>query len=149
VEVLVDVAVQGVLPDWVEQTASDALRALDLGDVELSVVIGDDAFVHSLNRQWRGKDKPTDVLSFPQQDLNGSTDSVRGLLGDVIISADTAKRQADELGHSLEHELKVLLVHGICHLLGLDHQDAREAAAMKALEQRALGDEPGLVRRTQ
>lgn len=104
-----------------------------------------------LNRDWRGKNKATDVLSFPQV----SSDELRGLsraakakpssvpdwwLGDVVISLDRAQEQAEEHGVSLEDELETLLAHGLLHLLGFDHEKSRtEAIKMKRLETRLLG----------
>ena len=116
-----------------------ALRAAGCPRVELSVVLGDDAFIAELNREWRAKDSPTDVLSFPQDGLEGP------LLGDVVISVQTAVRQADEYGHDLDTELRILLVHGICHLLGHDHHELAEAARMRSAEGMLLSalDVPG------
>ncbi len=126
---------------------SDALvllKALGRGRAELSVMLCDDAFIQGLNLQWRAKDAPTDVLSFPMDD-----DEV---LGDVVISLDTATRQAAALGHDLHTELRVLLVHGLLHLLGHDHEQPGQDATMAAEEQRllaALGVAPsGLIART-
>jgi probable rRNA maturation factor len=85
---------------------------------ELSLVFCDDDFIHGLNRDYRGKDKPTDVLSFPQ-------DPDSGLLGDVVISVAAAQRQAAERGHSLAEEVEWLFLHGALHLLG--HDDETEA----------------------
>jgi probable rRNA maturation factor len=76
-----------------------------------------------LNRQYRGKDKPTDVLSFPLAD-----EWQPCLLGDVVISVETATRQARRRGHSLREELQTLLIHGILHLLGYDHEISRSEA---------------------
>ena len=110
----------------VESDAQAILARLGRDDTELSIVLCDDATIHPLNRDWRGKDKPTDVLSFGQ---GGGR-----VLGDVVISVETAKRQAEERRHPVQHELRVLLVHGICHLLGYDHEDEAEAEMMEALE---------------
>ena len=89
-----------------------------------------DPEIHDLNRQYRKKDKPTDVLSFPLADKLYPT-----LLGDVVISLDTATRQAQRRGHSLREELQTLLIHGILHLLGYDHEVSRsEAARMRHKE---------------
>jgi probable rRNA maturation factor len=82
-----------------------------------------DREIHSLNRQYRGKDKPTDVLSFPLADALQPS-----LLGDVVISVATAARQAQRRGHSLREELQTLLIHGILHLLGYDHEVSRREA---------------------
>ncbi len=105
------------------------LRALRT-DGELSVLLTTDDRIRTLNGQWRGKDVSTDVLSFPQDDGI--------LLGDVVISIDTAARQASELGHDVGSEVRVLLTHGICHLLGHDHQDAEQTKLMRAAEQEGL-----------
>jgi probable rRNA maturation factor len=84
-------------------------------DAELSVVIGDDEWIQDLNRTYLRRDAPTDVIAFPQD--AAPTDRIP-LLGDVAISAETAARQAERLGHSFEEELSILLVHGILHLTG-------------------------------
>ena len=95
-------------------------------NTDLAIVIGDDDQIQSLNRDYRGVDHPTDVLSFPQ----GSKDPHSGHvnLGDIIISLPRAAAQADADGHSLEDELVLLVVHGLLHLLGYDHEkdDGRE-----------------------
>jgi probable rRNA maturation factor len=86
-----------------------------------------------LNRDWRGKDRPTDVLSFAQRE--GAGGAPRGLLGDVVISVDTARRQAAERAAPLAHELDRLLIHGVLHLLGYDHEhSAAEARRMQRRE---------------
>jgi probable rRNA maturation factor len=133
----------------VQRVAEQALVALGRAEDELSVLLCDDATIQPLNRDWRGKDKPTDVLSFPQ--VEGEIGDGPELLGDVVISLDTAARQAAERGHSVEAEVDVLLVHGLLHLLGYDHHDPEEEADMRAEEARvlaALGRDPvGLVER--
>ena len=95
-------------------------------NTDLAIVIGDDDQIQSLNRDYRGVDQPTDVLSFPL----GSKDPHSGHvnLGDIIISLPRAAAQADAEGHSLEDELVLLVVHGLLHLLGYDHEedDGRE-----------------------
>jgi probable rRNA maturation factor len=92
-------------------------------EAELSLVLCDDAFIHALNRDYRGKDRPTDVLSFPQ-------DRESGLLGDVVISVPAAERQAAERAQHLETELVWLFLHGALHLLGHDDDTDEGAAAM-------------------
>ncbi len=89
------------------------------GDPEVSIVLCDDAFIRSLNAQYRGKDGPTDVLSFAQEDP--------ALLGDIVISLPTAARQAEAAGWAVENEVILLGVHGLLHLLG--HDDETEAGA--------------------
>jgi probable rRNA maturation factor len=89
-----------------------------------------DPQIHTLNRQYRGKDKPTDVLSFPLADELQPL-----LLGDVVISVETAACQAQRRGHGLREELQTLLIHGILHLLGYDHEVSRsEAIRMRRKE---------------
>jgi probable rRNA maturation factor len=82
-----------------------------------------DPEIHALNRQYRGKNKPTDVLSFPLAD-----EWQPFLLGDVVISVETAARQAQRRGHALGEEIQTLLIHGILHLLGYDHEVSRSEA---------------------
>uniref|UniRef100_A0A7S1TFJ3 Uncharacterized protein n=1 Tax=Compsopogon caeruleus TaxID=31354 RepID=A0A7S1TFJ3_9RHOD len=100
---------------------------------EVSVVLSSDAFIQRLNRQWRGLDHPTDVLSFPQ----GEDD--QDLLGDLIISVETAHRQAQERNHSDRDEIRILLVHGLLHLLGYDHEvNQLQFDQMRAMEHQLL-----------
>ena len=117
-KVLVKKRVRGVESKLLSKIAHRALEVLGLNKVELSIVLVSDAQIKRLNKLYRNKDKPTDVLSFP------IGEKVKGwlILGDIVISVDTAKRQAKELGYSLEEELKRLLVHGLVHLLGYDHE---------------------------
>lgn len=128
--------------------ATRALDAAGLPHAELSVHLTTDAEVQELNRRHRGKDAPTDVLSFPM-DPPGPAPCV---LGDVVISVPTAARQAASVGHSAAIELRVLLAHGLCHLLGHDHHDADDAAAMRIRERALLAAmgvdvDAGLVQR--
>ncbi|MCO5563008.1 hypothetical protein L7F22_016644 [Adiantum nelumboides] len=105
--------------------------------IELSLLICDDTYIQSLNKEWRGQNCPTDVLSFPQEQPPGM--SSLWLLGDIIISLDTAKRQAQERGHDLLDEFRILLVHGLLHVLGFDHEEGPEAAVeMEKEEMRIL-----------
>ncbi|MDP6931394.1 MAG: rRNA maturation RNase YbeY [Myxococcota bacterium] len=127
----------------VEADGLALLGALNLPAAELSVVLCDDAFIHPLNRDWRGKDQPTDVLSFAQREGEGA-DPDDSLLGDVLISLDTASRQARQRGHSLVQEVRILLVHGLLHLLGYDHETNEEAEVMEALERLLLSQLPPL-----
>ncbi len=124
------------------------LRALRLDDAELSLLLVSDAEMRKLNRDWRGRDRPTDVLAFAQREGPGGAPD--GLLGDVVISVDTARRQAAERGHALGVEGERLLVHGLLHLLGYDHErSAAEAARMRRRE-RALARrlQPAIRRRS-
>ncbi len=109
---------------------------------EISILFVDDDEIQVLNRDYRGKDKPTDVLSFSQ----GRTDipvcqqaGMPVLLGDVVISLETAKRQARERGHYFSKEVFILLTHGILHLLGYDHEgDRKKAVEMRKKEKEII-----------
>lgn len=110
---------------------------------EVSIVFADDAYIHELNRDYRGKDTPTDVLSFAlnegdEPDVIGGPEET--LLGDIVISLDTAARQAEEFGHSLERELAYLTVHGMLHLLGFDHETEEEKTVMRQKEELVLSE---------
>lgn len=115
----------------VKGAAERMLRALDLERDELSVLLCDDAVIHSLNREFRGKDKPTDVLSFSMREGEGAR-FAGPMLGDIIISLPTASRQAKALKRSLHDETMMLLAHGLLHLLGFDHVTRAEERRMKA-----------------
>jgi probable rRNA maturation factor len=119
------------------------LSLLDLRDVELSVLLTDDRGIRALNREWRRKDRPTDVLSFPAGEPPPGSIGPRHL-GDVIVSLDTARRQARAHRHRLADELDRYLAHGLLHLLGHDHHRRQDARRMAALESRLLG-RPGMV----
>lgn len=102
-------------------------------DAELSIVVVDDDEIRELNREYLGKDRPTNVISFSMQEGEGMDTS---MLGDVVISADTAARDAEEGGASFESELYFLLLHGILHLCGYDHERGsdEDARLMEAKE---------------
>jgi len=137
-----DPELKKLLKTWGEKL----LKESGLEQAELSVVVTDDETIKELNRRWRSKDKPTDVLSFPQ-DLPPAllpedpisvlkTPRSARILGDVVISADTALRQARGLGHPRQEEFKRLLVHGFIHLLGFDHEiDKEQEERFRALEE--------------
>lgn len=131
------------LVERLRRRAALALAATEGRGRELSLVLTDDPAIRALNAQWRGQDKPTDVLSFPLDEsaegVDGPVPELEGgPLGDIVISLDTAARQAAEHGLSLDEELTFLLVHGLCHLLGHDHGAPDEAASMRLEEDRLL-----------
>lgn len=126
------------------------------GEVDLTFV--DDAQIHELNKEYRGIDRPTDVLSFAMHESTDEelqiiydmdevdeADNVPDVLGDIIISVPRAKLQSEEYGHSLERELGFLFVHGFLHLLGYDHQDEASEAEMMGKQEAVLA-EVGLTR---
>ena len=120
------------------------LRHLGREEHELSILLTDDAFIQTLNETHRGKNRPTDVLAFPQNEGEGTpTPMDHGLLGDVVISLDTAERQARGRRHSLVDEVSFLLAHGILHLLGYDHQTDEEEANMNAMTSRLVASVRG------
>jgi probable rRNA maturation factor len=103
------------------------LNALGCNHHEISIVIMDDLQIKELNHNFRGIDRPTNVLSFPMQEGEFS-DITPGLLGDVVISAQTAAREAQETGITLDERMSQLLIHGILHLVGFDHETSEADA---------------------
>jgi probable rRNA maturation factor len=131
----------GTLADAVKKTLLRCMRRLRIRNADLSLLLTSDREIAALNRQYRKKDRPTDVLSFPQE----SPRPPRGrlLLGDIAISVPTARRQARQAAHPLRNECDLLAVHGLLHLLGHDHAEPAETAVMAQLQNRLL---PGVRR---
>ncbi len=136
-----------------EAVAERVLTRLGEGESELSVSFVDDAAMAELNERYRARSGPTDVLSFSLREgahaehggaLLGDVPALLGdvpaLLGDVVVDLEVAQRQARDYGHSLQEELLRLLVHGVLHLLGYDHEEEEEARLMEALEERLVGE---------
>ena len=119
-------------------------RAIDAsghgGDTEVSVRIVDAAEIHALNSDYRGKDKPTNVLSFPAGDVAGLPADMPIPLGDVVICASVVREEAAAQGKAITDHWAHMLVHGTLHLLGFDHETETEAAQMEALETRILSE---------
>ena len=128
--------------EWDADEGEDGWAGEGPAAVELSVVLTDDATIRGLNREWRGKDSATDVLSFSMVEGGAATHPVL-LLGDLVVSVDTARAQAAERGHSVRDEVRVLLVHGLLHLVGLDHEESEEDAREMARAERELLGELG------
>ena len=105
-------------------------------DVDITIILMDDAQIHELNKQYRGIDAPTDVLSFPSGDTD--PDSNRLYLGDVVISYPRAQAQAEAGGHPVEAELQLLVVHGVLHLSGYDHIEEQGKSRMSAAQAEIL-----------
>ena len=121
---------------------------------EVSVTFTDNAQIHELNKKFRQVDRPTDVLSFPLFDYDGESeeppvDELVGMLGDIVLSLEQAKRQAEEYGHSFEREVAFLCVHSMLHLLGYDHETGDEDEADMRRRQSAIMDEMGLSVRSE
>jgi probable rRNA maturation factor len=134
-------AVPGVEPAL--RRAIDAAAKPTLADLfgskqsELAIVLTDDAAIRALNRQWRGRDQPTNVLSFPSRDAPQGTRGPR-ILGDVVIAYETTALEAQTQGVPFDHHLTHLAVHGFLHLLGYDHETDIEAETMERLEREIL-----------
>lgn len=147
--------------EWIvtlEKLLKLAGEAEGILDGEVSLTFTNDEEIHKLNREYRGIDRPTDVLSFAMQEdgvdeldiifeveHEEDADPISGMLGDIIISVDTAIAQSEEYGHSLEREIGFLFVHGFLHLIGYDHQDDDTEAEMTA-KQEAILQQVGLTR---
>lgn len=126
---------------WAGAAAAGAMPNEGRG-AEIGVVLADDALVHRLNRDYRGKDRPTNVLSFPLLDEEGGFhegEDVTILLGDVVLAFETVAGEAREQGKTLEVHVTHLIVHGVLHLLGYDHETDEDADRMERLEARILG----------
>ncbi len=106
------------------------------GAFEASVMLTDDAQIRELNRTWRGKDKPTNVLSFPAPEQPGANGPRH--LGDIALAYETLVRESEEESKELSHHFAHLIVHGVLHLLGYDHEVESEAEIMEGLEVKAL-----------
>ena len=138
-----DVAVTVAAGDWPDAAALEALALSALSAAEetagaeivagseASLVFTDDGAIRRLNAEWRGKDRPTNVLSFPQQPSGP-------VLGDIVLAAETLHREAALADVSLDAHISHLVVHGFLHLLGYDHEEDDEAERMEELERRAL-----------
>ncbi|MBE6538617.1 MAG: rRNA maturation RNase YbeY, partial [Ruminococcaceae bacterium] len=116
---------------------------------EVSVTFTDNEKIHALNKQYRDVDKPTDVLSFPLLDTEGEDDELlpaelETMLGDIVISLEKAREQAEEYGHSFEHEVAFLCVHSMLHLLGYDHERSEADDEDMCIRQKIIMDNLGL-----
>ncbi len=115
-----------------------ALKDLGCHDRELSIVFTSDKEIAKLNKQYLNRDGPTNVISFPMDDAPCDK-SISPMLGDIVISIDTAKRESNSLGEPLEYTLDRLLIHGLLHLLGFDHETSEsDATRMEQEETRLL-----------
>jgi probable rRNA maturation factor len=137
------------LPDHESLAKEAALAALScagqagaghVGAVELCITLADDATLRDLNQRFRGQDKPTNVLAFALAgaDTPGLPEAIAQPLGDVVLALETLQREAGEQDKPLADHFRHLVVHGVLHLLGHDHQDDEEARVMEALEARVL-----------
>jgi probable rRNA maturation factor len=122
--------------------AAAAMVEADTGDAELAVMLTDDSGIRTLNKNWRGQDRPTNVLSFPALQPTGprSADDAPRMLGDIAIAYETTRREADDEQKPFDHHLSHLAVHGFLHLVGYDHENDMQAEAMEALERTILAE---------
>src|ERR1700731_5439849 len=120
--------------------AAAEMADADTGEAELAVMLTDDSGIRTLNSNWRGIDKPTNVLSFPALQPAGprGPDEAPRMLGDIAIAYETTRRQADDEQKPFDHHLSHLAVHGFLHLIGYDHEKDDDAEAMEALEREIL-----------
>jgi probable rRNA maturation factor len=112
----------------------------DVAETELAIMLTDDAGIRTLNRNWRGIDKPTNVLSFPALQPSGprGPDDAPRMLGDIAIAYETTRREADDEQKPFDNHLSHLTVHGFLHLIGYDHEKDDDAEAMETLEREIL-----------
>lgn len=119
-------------------------------DCDISVTVTDNIHIHELNREYRGVDRPTDVLSFPMYSFTDDDMPEEGpapvVLGDIVISAERAKEQAAEYGHSFQREISFLTVHSVLHLLGYDHEVSEKAEKEMFSLQDKIMDRLGILR---
>lgn len=142
----VEVAIESTLWQALPDAEALALRCVGaaisaeklhhLPGAEISLLLADDARVRELNREWRDKDQPTNVLSFPAVEPDEVASSP--LIGDIVLAYETLEREARSEGIALEAHFQHLVVHGVLHLFGYDHLDDEEAEAMEDAERRAL-----------
>ncbi len=118
------------LCDLTKEAVNKTLSLTETTATEISIVFANDTFIQDLNNRYRGKDKPTNVLSFPQDDDDS--------LGDIVLALETIEKEAIDQNKTLNAHTKHLIVHGTLHLLGLDHENKTDAAEMEALEIKVL-----------
>ncbi|HPA45959.1 MAG TPA: rRNA maturation RNase YbeY [bacterium] len=121
IDILYDISCPEVDAAWLRDLLETAVRSSGETDVELSVSLVNDDTIQDLSRRYLDKDAATDVISFPQRD---ESDPTSRHLGDIVISVDTARRQAALAGHSVQEEVQHLAEHGLLHLLGFEHHGA-------------------------
>lgn len=141
--------------DIINKTAKAVLECENFTfDCEISVVITDNENIHALNYEFRNKDSATDVLSFPMLEFDSRHNIINDkletagslLLGDIVISLERAKEQAEEYGHSLNREIGFLCAHSVLHLLGYDHEDSEESRLVMRRKEESALSKIGLTR---
>lgn len=143
---MVEICREGRLDSYPPSLDRFARRTLEIAgenaglgaEHEISLLLCDGSAMRSINRHWRGKDKSTNVLSFPARDLRPGQTPPRGPLGDIAVALPVARREAREKGEDFRRYLALLLIHGLLHLMGHDHNNDGEAEAMESEERRLL-----------
>lgn len=129
--------------DFVQKILEHAAKEEGMGESEVSVTFVTNEMIRDINREYRGKDQPTDVISFAMEELGEGETAIIGsqeprMLGDIIISLDRTKEQAADYGHSFERELGFLAIHGFLHLLGYDHMTEEDEKKMFSRQEEIL-----------
>ena len=130
---------------WLKGLLNYALDYLKLDNVEFNIIIIDNPRIHEMNKEYRGVDRETDVITFALEDHKDIEFEDVRILGDVYISIDKARSQAEEYGHSLKREISFLAIHGLLHLLGYDHMKPEDEKVMFDLQDKIL-DSYGIKR---
>jgi len=133
-----------LLANLLNQAINEAIRLSDgPEEAEVSLLLVDNQRIHALNLEYRGVDRPTDVLSFALQEEVEEEPEIEEedeMLGDIVISVERAREQAEEYGHSFEREIVYLAVHGTLHLLGFDHEEENDKQMMRSKEEEVMAE---------
>ena len=146
-----DIGIEDSIVEDIKRAVETIGELYDVKDNEVSITLTDDKMIHELNRNYRGIDRPTDVLSFAFREsdepdiITDEIDEAVDVLGDIIISVERAKMQAEDYGHSLRREIVFLTVHGMLHLLGYDHMEEADRLEMEQ-EQEYIMSQLGISR---
>ena len=124
----------------IEYVLGIAIKKLELKNVEFNVILVDNEYIHKLNKEYRNIDRETDVISFALEDDDSFPTLDTKVLGDIYISIDKAKSQAEEYGHSFKRELCFLAVHGFLHINGYDHMEPDDEKIMFGLQEEILNE---------
>ena len=146
-----DIGIEDAIIEEIKRAVDTIGKLYDIKDSEVSITLTNDETIHELNRDYRGIDRPTDVLSFAFHEsdepeiITDDIDKAVDTLGDIIISVEMAKTQAEDYGHSLRREIVFLTVHGMLHLLGYDHMEEKDRLEMEK-EQEYIMSQLGISR---
>lgn len=124
----------------IEKVLEIAIKKLNLKDIEFNIIFVDNEYIHKLNKEYRNIDRETDVISFALEDDNSFPEMETKVLGDIYISIDKVKSQAEEYGHSFKREICFLAVHGFLHINGYDHMNKEDEEVMFGLQEEILNE---------